>query len=164
MNWDSLQEGFELIALGMLGSVIFGVTATFFFQRYFARKMWQDHTYIIRSANGKQATVELPPDLPEAEQQERVRRAYEKLGLPPLPHYPVPIPEDTAHLWRLRRHTTKAFRSGNSQAIAIPPEIAYGRADIDLDIQRVGDELRIRPAIGGSSSPATAQPPRSRTQ
>ena len=164
MNWESLQEGFELIALGMLGSVIFGITATFFFQRYFARKMWQDHTYIIRSSNGKQATVELPPDLPEAEQQARVRQAYEKLGLPPLPHYPVPIPEDTANLWRLRRHTTKAFRSGNSQAIPIPPEIAYGRADIDLDIQRVGDELRIRPATGDPTSTTAAQPPRSRAQ
>lgn len=164
MNWESLREGFELIALGMLGSVVFGVTATFFFERYFARKMWPDHTYIIRSNDGKQATVELPPDLPEAEQQERVRQAYEKLGLPPLPHYPVPIPEDSAHLWRLRRHTTKAFRSGNSQAIPIPPEIAYGRADIDLDIQRVGDELRIRPATGDASSTTTAQPPRSRAQ
>ncbi|SEN33777.1 hypothetical protein SAMN05428959_1011246 [Duganella sp. CF517] len=65
MNWESLTEGLELIALGMLGSV-----------------------------------------------------------------------------------TTKAFRSGNFQAIQIPPEIAYGRADINLDIQRIGDELRIRPARG----------------
>ncbi|MBV8635650.1 MAG: AbrB/MazE/SpoVT family DNA-binding domain-containing protein [Burkholderiaceae bacterium] len=48
--------------------------------------------------------------------------------------------------------TTKAFRNGNSQAIRIPSELAYERTDIDLEIERVGDELRIRPArrpLGG---------------
>lgn len=146
MNWESLQEGLELIALGMLGSVIFGVTAAFLFSRYFPRKIQDDYTYVLRSKDGRKATVELPPDLPEAEQQERMRQAYEKLGLPPQAHYPVPMPSSDANFWRLRRHTTKAFRAGGAQAIPIPPEIAYGRADIDLDIQRIGDELRIRPA------------------
>jgi antitoxin VapB len=42
--------------------------------------------------------------------------------------------------------TTKAFRNGNSQAVRIPAEIAYDRTDIELEIERVGDEIRIRPA------------------
>ena len=41
--------------------------------------------------------------------------------------------------------TTKVFRNGNSQAIRIPAEIAYERTDIELEIERVGDEIRIRP-------------------
>jgi len=43
-------------------------------------------------------------------------------------------------------HTTKAFRNGNSQAVRIPAELAFERTDIDLEIERVGVELRIRPA------------------
>ncbi|HZV65547.1 MAG TPA: type II toxin-antitoxin system VapB family antitoxin [Telluria sp.] len=42
--------------------------------------------------------------------------------------------------------TTKAFRNGNSQAIRIPSELAYERTDIELEIERVGEEIRIRPA------------------
>jgi antitoxin VapB len=42
--------------------------------------------------------------------------------------------------------TTKVFRNGNSQAIRIPSELAYERTDIELEIERVGDEIRIRPA------------------
>ncbi|MEC4718421.1 type II toxin-antitoxin system VapB family antitoxin [Noviherbaspirillum sp. CPCC 100848] len=41
---------------------------------------------------------------------------------------------------------TKAFKNGNSQAVRIPSELAYERTDIDLEIERVGDEIRIRPA------------------
>lgn len=82
MNWDSLKEGFELIGLGMLGSVLFGVAFVTIYNRLFPKK---------------------PP------------------------------------------YTTKAFRNNNKQAITIPAEIAYEQADIELDIQRVGDELRIRP-------------------
>ncbi|MEC5218660.1 antitoxin VapB [Actimicrobium sp. GrIS 1.19] len=41
---------------------------------------------------------------------------------------------------------TKAFKNGNSQAIRIPSELAYDRTDIDFEIMRVGDEIRIRPA------------------
>ncbi|OEZ63290.1 antitoxin [Duganella sp. HH105] len=41
--------------------------------------------------------------------------------------------------------TTKAFKSGNSQAVRIPAELAYARTDIALEIERIGDELRIRP-------------------
>jgi len=42
--------------------------------------------------------------------------------------------------------TTKIFKNGNSQAVRIPAELAYGSWDIDLIIERQGDELRIRPA------------------
>ena len=42
--------------------------------------------------------------------------------------------------------TTKIFRNGNSQAVRIPAELAYSAWDIDLIIERQGDELRIRPA------------------
>jgi antitoxin VapB len=43
-------------------------------------------------------------------------------------------------------HATKAFKNGNSQAIRIPADLAYDRTDIDLEIERQGDEIRIRPA------------------
>ena len=41
---------------------------------------------------------------------------------------------------------TKVFRNGNSQAVRIPAELAYERTDIELEIERVGEEIRIRPA------------------
>jgi antitoxin VapB len=41
---------------------------------------------------------------------------------------------------------TKIFRNGNSQAVRIPAELAYERSDLEVEIERVGDELRIRPA------------------
>lgn len=43
-------------------------------------------------------------------------------------------------------HTTRAFKNGNSQAVRIPADLAYVRTDIDLEIEREGDEIRIRPA------------------
>ena len=43
-------------------------------------------------------------------------------------------------------HTTRAFKNGNSQAVRIPADLAYERTDIDLQIERVGDEIRIHPA------------------
>jgi len=42
---------------------------------------------------------------------------------------------------------TRIFRNGNSQAVRIPAELAYDRSDLDVEIERVGDELRIRPAL-----------------
>ena len=42
--------------------------------------------------------------------------------------------------------TTKIFRNGNSQAVRIPSEMAYSAWDMELIIERQGDELRIRPA------------------
>ena len=41
---------------------------------------------------------------------------------------------------------TKIFKNGNSQAVRIPAELAYSTLDIDLIIERQGDELHIRPA------------------
>ena len=46
----------------------------------------------------------------------------------------------------LQVQATKAFKNGNSQAIRIPAALAYARTDIDLEIERLGDEIRIRPA------------------
>ncbi len=42
--------------------------------------------------------------------------------------------------------STKLFKNGNSQAVRIPAELAYSSWDIELVIERHGDELRIRPA------------------
>jgi antitoxin VapB len=41
--------------------------------------------------------------------------------------------------------TTKIFKNGNSQAVRIPAEFAFERTDIELQIEKVGDELRLRP-------------------
>jgi len=41
---------------------------------------------------------------------------------------------------------TKLFKNGNSQAVRIPAELAYSSWDMELIIERQGDELRIRPA------------------
>lgn len=46
----------------------------------------------------------------------------------------------------IEMHTTRAFKNGNSQAVRIPADIAYERTDIELEIERKGDEIRIRPA------------------
>ena len=43
-------------------------------------------------------------------------------------------------------HTTRLFRNGNSQAVRIPADLAYERQDITLEIEREGDEIKIRPA------------------
>lgn len=42
--------------------------------------------------------------------------------------------------------TTKIFKNGNSQAVLIPSDLAYERTDIELEIERHGEEIRIRPA------------------
>ena len=42
--------------------------------------------------------------------------------------------------------TTKLFKNGNSQAVRIPADLAFIRTDIELEIERVGEEIRIRPA------------------
>lgn len=41
--------------------------------------------------------------------------------------------------------TTRVFRNGNSQAVRIPADLAYDRIDAEFEIERVGDEIRIRP-------------------
>lgn len=39
---------------------------------------------------------------------------------------------------------TRIFRNGNSQAVRIPAQLAFESTD-EVEIERVGDELRIRP-------------------
>ena len=41
---------------------------------------------------------------------------------------------------------TRVFKSGNSQAVRIPAELAYVDVDIDLEITRLGDVITIFPA------------------
>ena len=41
--------------------------------------------------------------------------------------------------------TTRAFKNGNSQAVRIPADLAFAQTDLDLEVERVGDEIRIRP-------------------
>lgn len=43
---------------------------------------------------------------------------------------------------------TKAFKSGNSQAVRIPAEIAYADMTQDLQITRMGDVITIVPVKG----------------
>ena len=42
--------------------------------------------------------------------------------------------------------TTRPFRSGNSQAVRIPAELAYDDPDIELTVVRQGDTIVIEPA------------------
>ena len=42
-------------------------------------------------------------------------------------------------------YRTKVFRNGNSQAVRIPADLAYNQPDTEVEIERFGDELRIRP-------------------
>jgi antitoxin VapB len=41
---------------------------------------------------------------------------------------------------------TKTFRSGNSQAVRLPAEIAYGEDGLELEVTRHGDMITLRPA------------------
>jgi len=41
--------------------------------------------------------------------------------------------------------TTRVFKNGNSQAVRIPAAIAYPDTEMELEIERIGDELRLRP-------------------
>lgn len=40
---------------------------------------------------------------------------------------------------------TRVFKSGNSQAVRIPAELAYDDATVELDIQRHGDVITLVP-------------------
>ena len=42
--------------------------------------------------------------------------------------------------------TTKVFKNGNSQAVRIPASLAFDSTNVELEIERIGDEIRIRPA------------------
>jgi antitoxin VapB len=41
---------------------------------------------------------------------------------------------------------TRAFKSGHSQAVRIPAELAYADTSVDLEITRQGDVITIFPA------------------
>jgi antitoxin VapB len=41
---------------------------------------------------------------------------------------------------------TRAFKNGHSQAVRIPAELRFASTDIELEIEKVGEEIRIRPA------------------
>lgn len=41
---------------------------------------------------------------------------------------------------------TRAFKSGNSQAVRLPAEIAYAESNIELEITRMGEVITIFPA------------------
>jgi antitoxin VapB len=45
-----------------------------------------------------------------------------------------------------RRRRTRLFQNGNSQAVRIPKDLAYSRLDMEMEIERRGDTLVIRPA------------------
>lgn len=62
-------------------------------------------------------------------------------------------------------HHTKAFRSGNSQAVRIPAELAYADMTTDLCVTRMGDVITIFPARGSLKDDVAAlrampKPPR----
>jgi antitoxin VapB len=42
-------------------------------------------------------------------------------------------------------HVTRVFKSGNSQAVRIPAELAYSEIGTDLQITRLGDVITIFP-------------------
>lgn len=42
--------------------------------------------------------------------------------------------------------TTYLIQNGDSQVVLIPAKLAYERSDMELEIERIGDEIRIRPA------------------
>jgi antitoxin VapB len=41
---------------------------------------------------------------------------------------------------------TRAFKSGNSQAVRLPAEIAYVDMNVELEVTRLGDVITIYPA------------------
>ena len=46
--------------------------------------------------------------------------------------------------------TTRVFKSGNSQAVRIPAELAYADTNVDFTITRSGDIITIYPKRTGS--------------
>ena len=69
---------------------------------------------------------------------------------------------------------TRAFKSGNSQAVRIPADIAYDDMNVELEVTRTGDVIMIFPARGNVREaveilrkmprPDTPSPPIERTQ
>lgn len=54
---------------------------------------------------------------------------------------------------------TRAFKSGNSQAVRIPAELAYADLRQDLRISRVGDVITIFPERGSLKDAVAALRP-----
>ena len=50
-------------------------------------------------------------------------------------------------------HRTRVFKNGNSQAVRIPSDLAYERTDIEVEIERVGEELRAFSIVSPVSRP-----------
>jgi antitoxin VapB len=46
--------------------------------------------------------------------------------------------------------TTRVFKSGNSQAVRIPAELAYDSNDMEVTVTRSGDVITIYPARTGA--------------
>jgi len=40
----------------------------------------------------------------------------------------------------------KIFKNGNSQAVCIPAELAYECSNLEVEIERIGEQIIIRPA------------------
>jgi len=69
---------------------------------------------------------------------------------------------------------TRAFKSGNSQAVRLPADIAYDDMNMELEVTRTGDVITIFPARGSLKEaveilrnmprPDTPNPPIERTQ
>lgn len=69
---------------------------------------------------------------------------------------------------------TRAFKSGNSQAVRLPADIAYDDMNVELEVTRTGDVIMIFPARGNVREaveilrkmprPDTPSPPIERTQ
>jgi antitoxin VapB len=61
--------------------------------------------------------------------------------------------------------TTRVFKSGNSQAVRIPAELAYDSTDVELTITRSGDVITISPkraSVTEMIAALRALPPESR--
>lgn len=64
---------------------------------------------------------------------------------------------------------TRVFKSGNSQAVRIPAELAYADTDIELEITRMGEVITIVPARRNLSDAIAAlrempKPPREKRE
>jgi antitoxin VapB len=67
---------------------------------------------------------------------------YTRLDVLLRASYFLPCPTDFGPVMAL----TRAFKSGNSQAVRIPAELAYEDMNVDLTISRDGDTILIQPA------------------
>lgn len=52
--------------------------------------------------------------------------------------------------------STRAFKSGNSQAVRIPADMAYDDLSVELEITRLGDVITIFPARPSLKDAVTA--------